>query len=219
MPQPPQLLLSVCVSRHWPLQNCVGAVQTSVHEPFVQTSSFAHVVPHVPQFASSVSTSVQVEPHRSGAVPPHTGLHVPATQFGVAPLHWVPQVPQLVSSVWVSTQVLLQSTCGCVQLTVPWHVPVLPFGVHDWPIAQVVPQPPQFASSERGSMHVLLQLISGNEQAVVPWHVPVPPFGVQVCESAHVLPQLPQFASSVVGSMQTLLHAICGGVHVTLFWH
>lgn len=121
MPQPPQLVLSVCVFRHWPLQNCAGAVQTSVHVPFVQTSlpSFAHAVPHVPQFASSVSTSVQVTPQRSGAVPPHTGLHMPATQSGVAPLHVVPQVPQLVSSVCVSTQTLLQSTCGCVHATVP----------------------------------------------------------------------------------------------------
>ena len=131
-PHTPQLLLSVIVFAHVPLQNCAGAVQTSTHDPFVQTSlpSFAHVVPHVPQFASSVSRSVQVTPHRSGAVPPQIGLHAPATQSGVAPLHVVPHVPQLLSSVCVFVQTLLQAVCGCVHVTVPWQVPVLPVGVH-----------------------------------------------------------------------------------------
>ena len=74
-------------------------------------------MPHEPQFASSLSKS----------------LHVPPQQSGVEPPHGLPQLPQLLLSVCVLTHMLLQSTCGDVQTTVPWQVPELPFGVQVWP--------------------------------------------------------------------------------------
>jgi hypothetical protein len=151
LPQPPQSVLLVCGSTHWPLQNSRPVAQMSVHTPLLHVWSDAHALPHEPQFASSVSKS----------------LHVPPQQSGVAPLHAAPHAPQLLLSVCVLTHMLLQSTCGSVQLTVPWQVPVLPVGVQVWPGWHAAPQLPQFPSSVVRLTHVLLQLTCGDVQTVV----------------------------------------------------
>lgn len=61
LPQPPQLLGSVCVFTHWPLQSVPAQVATQ--EPFWQLWPLVHAFPQLPQFCGSVWVFTQVLPH------------------------------------------------------------------------------------------------------------------------------------------------------------
>jgi hypothetical protein len=58
--QAPQFVGSLRVSTHEPLQVAEPAGQTSVHLPCEQASMALHLVPHAPQFATSIARLTQV---------------------------------------------------------------------------------------------------------------------------------------------------------------
>jgi hypothetical protein len=101
LPQVPQLLVSLCVATHWPLQFVVPVGQLTAHAPFEQTCPVAHVTPQPPQLALSVWALTQVLPQR---VRPVEQLlpQVPLLQNAVPPLcggaQTTPQAPQFCGS-------------------------------------------------------------------------------------------------------------------------
>lgn len=61
-PQAPQLLTSLCVSTHIPLQSCLGAAQVGTQAPAVHDCPIGHARPHAPQLLGSVCVSTQAPP-------------------------------------------------------------------------------------------------------------------------------------------------------------
>ena len=76
--QAPQLLGSLLIFTHVPLQTLLPFAQQT---PSVQLSPAPQALPHAPQLALSVFTSVQLLPHLFGVLPPHTNMHSPITQL------------------------------------------------------------------------------------------------------------------------------------------
>ena len=76
------------------------------HEPLLQESPDAHAFPHAPQFAGSLSRSVQTPLH----VCAH-GVHFPLVHFSLA-WHFVPHDPQFTLSAVRSTHDPLQTLVG-----------------------------------------------------------------------------------------------------------
>jgi hypothetical protein len=102
-PQVLQLLLSLAVSTHAPLQSVYPALQASVHTLLRQTAcALATLVeqtfPHDPQSAASLVVSTQEPAHRVGADARQPDVHeyVPpdAEHTGVAPVQALPHDPQ-----------------------------------------------------------------------------------------------------------------------------
>jgi hypothetical protein len=112
MLHPPQLLVSLWVSTHAPLQSVWPEGQTQL--PFVQVAVFGHTLPHPPQLAGSVCSSTHPPLHAtSGAVhvdPPHAPP-VHRLPLGQA----FPHLPQLLGSEETSVHAPAQS-CGIT----PW---------------------------------------------------------------------------------------------------
>jgi hypothetical protein len=78
--QPPQLLWSVIVSTHVPLQNVVPVPQIDAHAPAVHDWPAGHARPQAPQWLLSLDVSTQAPPHIvRGAVHIEAGRHVPVT--------------------------------------------------------------------------------------------------------------------------------------------
>src|SRR5437773_1076799 len=103
IPQPPQLLGSLLVSVHAPLQETCPAGQPGPkHMPIEHISPPAHCVAQEPQWAGSLARSTQRLPHLVEP-PAHESPHMPWEQTRPA-LHVVPQPPQLFGSTLVSTQ-------------------------------------------------------------------------------------------------------------------
>ncbi len=109
-----------------------------------QVSPVSHVVPHVPQLASSVSVLVQDVPQQSGVVPlagqkpaPQVTPQIPLWHVSLA-AQMVAQEPQCAVSVVVSTQIVPQQVSS-----VPhehWIVPPQPSAMEPQnPAGQVPP--------------------------------------------------------------------------------
>jgi len=68
VPQVPQLLLSVCVSTHAPLQSVCPVAQLLAQEPFEQTCAEVQALPHEPQLAGSLCVLTHWPLHSSWPV-------------------------------------------------------------------------------------------------------------------------------------------------------
>ena len=216
-PQLAQLLLvpRVVSQPGWELQSPKPSWQlTIVHWPFVQAAfalAKAQLLPHAPQFATSVLVSTQLVPHLVGAEAVQSETHVccPLTveQSGVAVPHAVPHFPQLeVVLSWVSQSGLLVSQFPqpAAQVTGP-HAPLrqaaLPFIT-----AQLLPQAPQLLAvlscvshpgaavqSPKPSLHV--------DMAHAPFTQVATAFG-----KLQTVPQAPQLLTSVLRSTHVVPH-------------
>jgi hypothetical protein len=134
-PHAPQFVLSA--SRlHAPPQFASPLPQHAAGVPDKQLSPVPHVVPHMPQFASSLWVS----------------LHMPVQHVSVPP-HAIAHEPQFVSSLCRSTHVPLQFVWPIGQ-----HF-VRPLSVWQVPVPQSLPHEPQFVLLDR-STHVPPQFIS-----------------------------------------------------------
>jgi len=130
--------------RPWPS----GQPQT----PATHITPLGHLMPHVPQFASSVCVSVHVPPHMSSIGAVQTGRHMPPMH--VVPLpHIVVQVPQF----WLVFS-------GVHALFSPPHC-MLPLGQRQSPASHVapsghgMPHPPQLFSSVCVLTHVVPHML------------------------------------------------------------
>lgn len=112
VPQPPQLLSSLAVLTHEPLQTViVGSLQWGTQTlPMQLAVAFAtvvvHWVPQVPQLLVSVLVSVQAPLQR---LSPPVHWHVELMQTVFATVHLVPHAPQLLLSVTRFVHVLGQA--------------------------------------------------------------------------------------------------------------
>jgi hypothetical protein len=86
-------------------------LEVALHVPEVQVVQAPQLVPHVPQFALSLSRFAShpslARPLQSAILPVHESPHAPAVQVAVAPEptgHTYPQLPQFFGSVAVGTQ-------------------------------------------------------------------------------------------------------------------
>lgn len=132
MPQAPQLLTSVAVLVHAPLQRVWPDGQTQA--PPEQDCPAGHLFPQAPQWLASLCRFTQAVPHRVWA---HVVAQLPFEQ--VSPLAQVrPHAPQFLGSVWVFTQVPPQLVCPVGQVGV--QVPETQLS----PEAHFLPQPPQW---------------------------------------------------------------------------
>jgi hypothetical protein len=135
-PQAPQLALSKSRLVQMPLHIVPPAPQPlppPLQVPLTQVVPAPQTFPQAPQLAASVDVLTHAVPQR--VWPATHALHVPFTQYGVAPLQTRPQAPQLPVSVLRSAQRPLQ---------------------HDLPLAlQLFPHAPQFGSDLR-SLHTPL---------------------------------------------------------------
>jgi hypothetical protein len=100
MPQPPQFRTSVFVLTHPPAHDIVPVVHADSHVPVEQTAVAPHFVPHVPQFAGSVTRFTHWPLH---VTEPWGQLHLPFVHAW-PPLHVTPQAPQFVRLEVRSTQ-------------------------------------------------------------------------------------------------------------------
>jgi hypothetical protein len=91
-PQPPQLLGSLCMAVHEPLQMMPPFGHP--HTPAWHVNPVPHCERQVPQFELSVFRSTQTPPH---IVKPGLHAHAPAEQVALGP-HLMPQPPQLLTS-------------------------------------------------------------------------------------------------------------------------
>lgn len=104
-----------------------------MHVPLWQVVPAAQRFPHPPQFALSLCSFTQTDPH---AVVPiaQTNLHMPPAHVS-APGHTLPQPPQSFGFDVVSTQAPLHALCPEGHLQVP--------ALHVAPDAQALAQLPQ----------------------------------------------------------------------------
>ena len=103
LPQVPQLVVSLVVSVHVPLQTMKPAGQpTAAQTPALQRWPAGHALPHDPQWALLFMTSAQALPHII-CVAGHISVHAPLAQSWPCGQR-LPQAPQLRSSVAVSVQ-------------------------------------------------------------------------------------------------------------------
>jgi hypothetical protein len=117
IPQPPQLLLSVCRFTHALAQSCRPGPQPGAHVP-LEHASVPHTTLHVPQLFGSKLVFVHA-PLQS--VPPFG--HEQALFAHVSPpVHLTPQAPQLFASPVVSTHAPPQSVSMFGQTAI-WHTP------------------------------------------------------------------------------------------------
>jgi hypothetical protein len=105
-PHAPQLLLSVCVLTHAPLQN-VAPVVAQAQAPFWQVAppEPLHVVPHPPQLALSLFKLTHA-PLQSVRFPVHMAAHLPRLQTTCppdGPEHALLHAPQLLRLDAIST--------------------------------------------------------------------------------------------------------------------
>ena len=160
--------------------------------PLVLTfGSFAQLLPHAPQLATSVPMMLTQLPAHS--VVPTGHWHDPAWQVA-PPLHAVHDAPQCIESVDASTQVPPQSVWPLGQAQTPaWHVSP---PVHAWP------QLPQLALS------VCLLVQEAPQRSgladVGHWHAPAR----QTWALAHALSHAPQWFGSVVRVAQVPLQTV-----------
>jgi hypothetical protein len=104
-PHPPQLLLSVCVDTHWPLQQVFGAPHETPPQEQAQTDG-SKVSPG----GHEVDTHWPLQQTFGGPQETPPQLHAPATHSCPAG-HTVPHPPQLFGSVWVLTHTPLHRVC------------------------------------------------------------------------------------------------------------
>jgi hypothetical protein len=93
-------------------------------------------LPHAPQWAGSLVTSVHAPPQ---SIVPASQTHLLALQI-FPPEQAVPQVPQFCPSLATSTQPPEQTESGAVQLAAHWP------SSQTSPLAHACAQPPQFAA-------------------------------------------------------------------------
>jgi hypothetical protein len=155
------LLLSVCSSRHAPLQNdCPAVGHTQVLFMHFAPPEPRQVTPQAPQLLSSFVVSTH--PPLQSASGSQRLAHLPLRQTTIAPVdpeHVFPQAPQLVRFAAMSTHPPEHK----VGMAPPVHAQV-PF-THCSPPGHILPQAPQLFGSFCRSTHARLQLVS----------VPVPP--------------------------------------------
>jgi hypothetical protein len=106
LPQAPQLLRSLAVFTHEPLQSVWNGRHMRRHMPPLQTWLALQVTPQPPQFWPSLRVLTQAPLHevRLGLAQ----LHAPLTHAPPVP-HDTPHAPQSLGLVWVLAQVPLQS--------------------------------------------------------------------------------------------------------------
>lgn len=151
--QPPQLFTSDVVSMHEPVQSTSGAVHIEPHMPRVHVSpGFGQAVPHMPQFAVSVSRSMQMPVQ---AVCPAGHVHVLAEQV-CPPAHAIPHAPQLRSSLRVSMHPPAHIICPAGQVIAP---PVHAPAEHICVALHIVVHAPQWFGSVRVFTHVPLHVV------------------------------------------------------------
>ncbi len=189
-PQAPQLLASIARFTHAPPHtSCpVGHRQVLAE----QVWPVAQAWPQVPQFAGSVWTLVQSDPHWSGRGARHRHAPAPHWEPGSSDEHSWPQLLQFAASLWRLVQYVpqLSGLGGRHRHAPPLHCDPGSSAAQAWP------QLPQLAGSPVGSTHSgeadAPQEVTGVASQTQPpaWHVPSP----------QVWPQAPQWAGSPVGS-------------------
>jgi hypothetical protein len=202
LPQPPQLLLSVCVSVHVLLH--IVSPMGHVHVPLLHVAPEGHERPQVPQWEVSVSRLTQALLQSVSTGPAsvvQSTLHVPLRHTGRPELatQALPQVPQLFGSLRTAVQappLHMRSPAGQAQRPA-WHVV---------PFAQRMPQPPQLIPSVCALTHTLPHAV---KPAAHP-HVPL----LHVWLLPHFVPHLPQLLMSVcrVTHVPVLEQYVCPGV-------
>jgi hypothetical protein len=186
--QAPQLLTSVLVSTHTPLQLVCGLAQPQV--PPRHVVPLAHTIPHDPQFELSDFKSTHDAAHALRPVP-HIASHLPALHTCIA-VHAVPHAPQLFGSFAVSTHDPLQVVVPCGQTqALPLQISV---------DEHAVPHAPQLRGSLVVSTQEAAHLVSMPEQLAE--QTP----RSQTCALVQAAVQVPQWLGSVDRSTQEPLH-------------
>ncbi len=185
---PPPVVQQPSPAQHVPLlpavtpQTAWGAAPSHSHLAAAQLAPAAQEIPHPPQFAGSVWTSMQALPHHASPV----GQHWPEVHVSPAAHAW-PQAPQFAASVE-------RSAHDAVQAVVPsghTHRPpthASPASVH------ALPHPPQFAGSVWTSVQTPLHLVYPPAHA----HVPA----VHTSCAWQTVPHAPQLWTSLCTSVQ-----------------
>jgi len=150
VPQPPQLLSSVCSFTQAPLHTVPPAGQT--HAPSQVWPVAVHFVAQPPQLFGSVSSFTQALPHRLS--PTRGQAQLPLWQVCAAG-HTVPQPPQLFGSFCSPTQAPPHAVSPPGHPQVPaWQIP---------PVGHVIPHAPQLptlvvVSTQVAPPHVVLHV-------------------------------------------------------------
>ena len=212
MPQPPQLLVSVCsltqplvqhdspTAHAGPPLHVVGAVHTFA----THVSPVGHTRPQLPQLFGSLVVLLQpLVQHVSPVVQSPPSLHpvdVQTLATHVSPGgHTMPQPPQLLLSVDVFEHPVAQHAWPTVQAGPPsheaagWHW----LAAHVLPVGQTNPQLPQFCASSVVSMQTAPQQVSFAGQPVVAQVAAVHSPLTHDSPDAHARPHTPQSLTSV----------------------
>jgi hypothetical protein len=210
LPQLPQLLGSVLVLTHAPLQPDWPAPQQT---EFMHAFCPMHLLPHAPQLLLSVVSLTQAPLHEFGVdpaqarphlLPEHVAEPVPALGAGQT----LPHAPQLLVLVDVSMHTPPQLVCPAGQQSPDEQL---------FPAPHAFPQPPQLLLSV-----LVLTQAPPHKLGVEPEHVmpheppehvaePVPELG-----PGQTLPQLPQLLGSVLVVTQAPPHPVCPAPQHTL---
>jgi hypothetical protein len=203
VPQPPQLLLSVCSLTQAPLQSVVPLLHAKVHAPLTHlavalATLVEHAFPQVPQSLALLVASTHVPPQSVGVAAGQPETHVDREHTGVLPLHAypAPQPPQLLASFVKSTHAPLQSVVPPLQVK-PHELLVQVAVALATEVEQTWPQVLQLLRSPVGSTQSPLQsrgAAVGHPDAHeyepgAPTHTGVPPL--------QSLPQAPQLLAVV----------------------
>jgi hypothetical protein len=195
----PQLLLSIAVLTHAPLQGVYPALHVNVHVLFTHAAcAFATLVeqtfPHVLQSFGLLVVSTQVPPQRAGADAGHPETHeyVPPelAHTGVLPVQALPQEPQS-DAVVSGTQAPLQSVYPVLQAKVHALLTHTAFAFAA-PVVQTTPQVPQFFASLVVSTHALPLHSVGVAGGQAERQVNAPPELAHTSFAAHAFAQPPQ---------------------------
>jgi hypothetical protein len=187
LPQPPQLLESVSVSKQ-PVAQAVspGVLQTSLHAPLMHAGVALVYGPHTwlqpPQLSGSFSSFTQ--PLMPQKFRPDWHPQRPPKQT-VPVGHLVPHMPQLLGSFCSLTQL------GPQRLRPDWHPQTPP---EQNPDGHVLPHPPQFVLSVSSLTHLPPQKERPDGQPQTP--------AEHVAPDGQTLPQFPQLLGSFCSSAQ-----------------
>ncbi len=218
VPQPPQLLLSVCSLTQAPLQSMYPLLHVNVHALLTHravalATLVEHAFPHEPQSLALLVASTHVPPQSFGVATGQPETHVDFEHTGMLPLHAYaePQPPQLLASVVKSTHAPLQSAVPLLQ--VKPHELLLQVAVAlATEVEQAWPHVLQLSRSPVGSTQLPLQRRGAavghpdahEYEAVAPTHTGVLPL--------RSLPQAPQLLE-VVSRTQAPLQGMVPALH------